>query len=242
MSVMDKAYIKAVVDGLAAENGGVPPGTRGLAHAGVTKSDWLPYWPRWNDALLEFGYSPNKLTKRYETTKLLDHLAQLALEIRRIPAKSDIRHKSHNDHEFPGYDAFVNLGAKADIVRKLAAYCEGKSGFEEVAQWCNGYTPPISHKSNGFETPTDELEFGFVYLMKSGRFYKIGHSNAAGRREYELAIQLPEKLTTVHVIPTDDPTGIEAYWHNRFKDKRKNGEWFDLTAADVAAFKRRKFM
>lgn len=78
--------------------------------------------------------------------------------------------------------------------------------------------------------------------MKSGRFHKIGHSNAAGRREYELAIQLPEKLKTIHVIRTDDPTGIEAYWHNRFKDKRKNGEWFDLTAADVAAFKRRKFM
>ncbi len=47
--------------------------------------------------------------------------------------------------------------------------------------------------------------------MKSGRFYKIGRSNATGRREYEVAIQLPEKLSTVHVIRTDDPAGIEAY-------------------------------
>ncbi|MFY9554652.1 MAG: GIY-YIG nuclease family protein [Blastocatellia bacterium] len=85
-------------------------------------------------------------------------------------------------------------------------------------------------------------EIEFVYLLKARNFYKIGRSNALGRRERELAIQLPEKANTGHVIRTDDPIGIEAYGHKRFESKRRNGEWFELSAADVKAFRRRQFM
>ena len=78
--------------------------------------------------------------------------------------------------------------------------------------------------------------------MKSGKYYKIGLTIDLGRREYDLRIQLPEKPVKIHSIKTDDSVGIERYWHERFKDRRKNGEWFELTKEDVAAFKRRKFI
>lgn len=76
--------------------------------------------------------------------------------------------------------------------------------------------------------------------MKSGKHFKIGRSNAPGRRQYELSIQLPQAIEVIHEIRTDDAVGIERYWHERFADRRLNGEWFALTAADVRAFKRRK--
>jgi hypothetical protein len=53
----------------------------------------------------------------------------------------------------------------------------------------------------------------------------------------------PQDVRVIHTIPTDDPSGIEAYWLNRFEPKRLEGkkELFRLTAEDVAAFRSRKY-
>ena len=70
------------------------------------------------------------------------------------------------------------------------------------------------------------------------REYKIGFTKNKLRREGEIGIELPQKIEPIHVIETDDPSGVEAYWHRRFAEKRIKHEWFALSAEDVQAFKR----
>jgi len=144
------------------------------------------------------------------------------------------------DSSFPNDKTFTRFGSKQRLAAKILDYCKGKPGYEDVSALCSAIAErPSARGESGDDT---EMAIGFVYLMKAGRYHKIGRSNSTGRREYELGIQLPEKPNTVHTIRTDDPPGIEEYWHKRFEGRRKNGEWFELTSADIKAFRRRKFM
>jgi hypothetical protein len=78
--------------------------------------------------------------------------------------------------------------------------------------------------------------------MRSGKRCKIGKSNSPSRRYREVRLDLPDETLLIHTIPTDDPAGIESYWHRRFSSKRvRETEFFELDAVDVAAFKRCKY-
>jgi hypothetical protein len=241
---MTKTHILDEIRRTAQANGGVPLGKQRFSNVtGIRDSDWLgKFWARWGDAVREAGFVPNELQKAYDKTDLLKMYSAFARELGRLPTPSELRLKTRSDDQFPNLTTFEErFGKKAELVAELIDFCRDAAGYDDVLRMCVEYAPR-KQKPVKEEEALGEVDFGFVYLMKSGRFYKIGRSNSVGRREYELGIQLPEPLTTVHAIRTDDPPGIEDYWHRRFAAKRKNGEWFELDAADVAAFKRRKFM
>jgi hypothetical protein len=244
-AVMNKSFILDEIRRVAAETGGKPLGQdRFRTETGIKSYDWQYYWPRWNQALAEAGFRPNRVSAAISQELLVKHYAELARDLDHFPNAAEIRLKRRTAPEFPCVSTF-NKYRQRELISAVADYCKATLGFENVARCCVDYLSrdDARDSSGSLDLQRDETFFGSVYLARSGRHYKIGKTNAAGRREYELSLQLPEKLRIIHVITTDDPTGIEAYWHKRFEAKRKNGEWFDLEPTDVTAFKRRrKFM
>ncbi len=238
----EKQQILDLIRRLAAQNGGKAPGAQKFTSlTGTGKSEWYPkLWLRWGDALREAGLEGNSMARSLGGELLIKKYIELIRELRRFPIEGDLVHKRMADRSFPNRDAFNMLGGKGQRAARILEYCRANEGYEDVLPYCQTVASSIATEVD--EALPESLAGGYVYLLKHGarREYKIGRTKNPLRREGEIGIELPEKVQPIHVIKTDDPAGIEAYWHNRFAAKRKEGEWFALTAEDVRAFKRWK--
>lgn len=171
--------------------------------------------------------------------KLLLTLAHTVRELGHWPVVTELKLRAKQVPEFPSHNTFRRFGSKDEQIAKVIGYCEAAPAWKDVVDILrSSRAEPARREEDAIALPVGEI--GYVYLLKASRYYKIGRSSSFERRSRQLAIQLPERAETVHVIRTDDPVGIELYWHRRFDDKRKNGEWFELSAEDVKAFRRRK--
>jgi hypothetical protein len=180
---------------------------------------------------------------RLDDDQLLRQLAELTRKLGRLPTKAHIRMKGQTNSTFPSASTIgKRIGTRAQQVAALHAFVERTPEFADIAAMLPAVADePVIEPTEPDEGHAAQPEPGFVYLVRSGKYHKIGRSNDHGRRTYEIGLQLPEKVEIVHTIETDDDAvGIEHYWHERFKDRRRNGEWFVLTKADIAAFKRRR--
>lgn len=239
---IDKAHILSEIRRIAKANGGNAPGSQALnSQSGIKKSDWYPHmWLRWGDALVEAGYAPNQFQSKTSDESLMRAYIGLIRELGRVPIEGEIRRKAKSDNAFPSHTSFSRFGGKEKLIDAGIEFCKRSTGCDDIlailAKAKSPSTLPLEHELDA----GPRVATGFVYLMKSGPHYKIGRTNSMGRRTSELAIKIPVPPTTIHHIETDDPVGVEGYWHKRFAEKRGEGEWFNLSPEDVKAFKRWK--
>ncbi len=240
---MNKDHIIGEIRRTAKANGGVPLGWRRFyAETGIGYYDWFgQFWTRWSDAVRDAGFEPNRMSEAFDDEVLLEKLVLLTRRLERVPIQGDLLLAAKNDTTFPSEKVFRRLGSKLQRASRVIAFCEAHPGHDDVAAlWIP--IAIVQQPQDAEELHCSPPAVGYVYLLTHGsrREYKLGRTNNPLRREGELGIQLPEKLEPVHYIETDDPPGVEHYWHTRFASKRKEGEWFALTADDVRAFKRWK--
>ena len=239
---MTKEDIIHLIKETASNNAGKPLGEKKFYdQTGVKKSDWHgKFWVRWSDAVKESGLEPNKFITEAEPIEiLLETLARLIKNQGRFPSPAELKMAHNNDPSIPSYQVIrKRLGGKHDQAKKILDFCLSHNRYELTQKICNEVLSTAKVELPSKKTKEESL--GKVYLMKSGKYYKIGKTSHLGQRHYSIGLKLPEKLKIIHEITTDDPSGIERYWHERFKEKRMEGEWFDLSVEDLKAFKRRK--
>jgi hypothetical protein len=230
--------IIAEIKRLAEKNDGRAPGRQVFeAETGIRYAEWYGiHWARWGDAVAEAGFAPNMLQAKLDKDAILTMVAEAYRHVGRVATNGELRLYARAHPDFPTHSTFDNhFGGKAGLVAAMRAWTSERPKFADVAAMLPtaGATPPSPRRQKQRD--------GSVYLIQAGEFYKVGRSDELERRVKEIRTALPHAGELVHAITTDDPSGIEAYWHRRFAEKRANGEWFRLTPADVLAFKRRRF-
>jgi hypothetical protein len=234
-----RAHILNEIRRIAADKGKTPGQNMFARETQIVEHQWRgKFWARWGDALTEAGYGPNKWTQRLKTDEVLLQIVAACRYYGKVPTQSEMDLYRQNNPTLPSNQAIKNhFSGRPGLFKALLKLADSDNQYADIRAMLPAEISADPQKPLIVNKTTE----GFVYLIKSGDHYKIGQTENIERRFKEIGISLPDKATIIHTIRTDDPPGIEAYWHNRFKEKRANGEWFKLSSIDISAFRKRKF-
>ena len=220
-------------------NGGEPPSsgvffkTAGLNVRDLHRAGW----PNYGALLASEGFERKELKKAFTDEQLFEPLANLMRAVGHFPSQSEREVERHRNPEFASTEAYFRRAGGERLQSVFLRWCDEKGAHQDLAKILAG-----GQGSSASATPSKPLQVkGYVYMLRSGRLCKIGRETTAGARQADAGTWL-ENPKVVHRIATVDPEGVERYWHERFKNQGKHvkGELFELTAADMAEFKRWK--
>jgi Meiotically Up-regulated Gene 113 (MUG113) protein len=203
---------------IAAANGGAPPGLRQfISRTGIRRSHCIGMiWPRWSEALRYAGFAPNERQSRLDDPELLAAIAEVARIIGRIPAVTDLNTWRASGRRLSSHSTYLrHFGSMAGLLRSMKEWAGASPDRADITGMLAGVSGPPEFQ---------QRILGAVYLLRHGQSYKIGCSKKVQRRIVRLQQALPATAKLVQLINTDDPRGIEAYWHRRFAEKRSRGE------------------
>ena len=236
--------IIADIRSLAAEIGR-PPGSRIFeAETGLSAHHWRGvYWARWSEALAEAGFEPNLRQAKADPEVMLEQLAIATRRHGRFPTADELNLYRRAAPAPSRFTLSRHFGRRAVLVVHLRRWAAARPGYADVVAVLPPDPAPAAR--NGRPGPGPQgapcapgEAGGFVRLFRcDGRHHLSRIGDADGRHRSPQPF-LPSRAVLKHAIRTDDPVGVEAYWRRRFTYRRLASDWFALTPADVAAFKR----
>jgi len=239
---MTKDSIVQRIREIAASQGGKVSFRTFIGESGI-KDNWLrgqEWFTSWNELLVELGLETRDFHVMRTPRKIIAKaVAELATRQGEWPTEDALRRERKRNASFPSLGIIAPLRRSGELAKLIVALGQEDSQFSVAAKIATLQVP--SGNDFGAIADTEKVK-GYVYMLRSGRRYKIGKSTDPSRRYREVRLELPEETNQVHTIPTDDPAGIEQYWHRRFASKRiRKTEFFELEGSDVQAFRRRKY-
>jgi hypothetical protein len=105
-----------------------------------------------------------------------------------------------------------------------------KNIYRCIDRWVNLGVWNIKN-SNGKKVSANY--WGYVYIVKMGKSYKIGTSKTPRERLKEFT-KLPEPIEDVFIKKVCNYKAIEEELHNMYNEKRIRGEWFRLNSKDIS--------
>jgi hypothetical protein len=125
----------------------------------------------------------------------------------------------------------------ADVIEKLETLATYKYVDPETREAARGalkrlITGNLLQRQKTVKKPAKPIG-GLVYIARSGEYHKIGLTSDFERRREELTKNTPLEITWAYLIPTSDMHKLEKTLHEKYKNKRHKGEWFNLSETDL---------
>lgn len=175
------------------------------------------------ERILEFIDS---YAEKYAGSLLADDLVQLRLK---FPSWFETRFQTIRNQYIKKIDDKVSIHTKSGkFILRLVFY---KKGHCRVHISFNGNkASTIKSKDLGKML---ELDPGYVYFIYSQYGWKIGKTRNVHIRMKTFDVKLPFDFELRYYITTNQKGVLEVKFHRFFKDKRINGEWFDISEKDI---------
>lgn len=181
-----------------------------------------------------------KFQKEYEEYTIhINHLLENVSKDIFIQAIKKI--KSNNDYgELPIF--FKTQKSFKNFVLKFNPDYKGKPIKNRIEIEKNiGFHKNIYLPGKGFVDYTmykiEENHKGYVYLIKSNNYFKIGKTKNIKQRISSLQTSSATHIELIHTIKTSNYHKIEKELHKKFENQHIKGEWFNLSEEDIEYIK-----